>query len=147
MMQFIIARVENIVEKGENAGYQHFLLFSQCFQKAFSSWVSNVIIGWKRLNSRVNCNITFRISRRKHFSDFHWLPYLKLRYTSHNEVEGGIMELPWLSVCLSVDTILSGAFLLQFCTYCSEIYTYVCVHIKLCMCNFHDQTSLSLVVE
>ena len=23
---------ENIVEKGENAGYQHFLLFSQCFQ-------------------------------------------------------------------------------------------------------------------
>ena len=27
-------RVENIVGKGENAGYQHFLLFSQCFQKA-----------------------------------------------------------------------------------------------------------------
>ena len=27
-------RVENIVGKGENAGYQHFLLFPQCFQKA-----------------------------------------------------------------------------------------------------------------
>ena len=27
-------RVENIVRKGENAGYQHFLLFPQCFQKA-----------------------------------------------------------------------------------------------------------------
>ena len=26
--------VENIVGKGENAGYQHFLLFPQCFQKA-----------------------------------------------------------------------------------------------------------------
>ena len=26
--------VENIVRKGENAGYQHFLLFPQCFQKA-----------------------------------------------------------------------------------------------------------------
>ena len=26
--------VENIVGKGENAGYQHFLLFSQSFQKA-----------------------------------------------------------------------------------------------------------------
>ena len=26
-------RIENIVGKGENAGYQHFLLFSQCFQK------------------------------------------------------------------------------------------------------------------
>ena len=26
-------RIENIVGKGENAGYQHFLLFLQCFQK------------------------------------------------------------------------------------------------------------------
>ena len=26
-------RVENIVGKGENAGYQHFLLFAQCFPK------------------------------------------------------------------------------------------------------------------
>ena len=26
-------RVENILEKGENADYQHFLLFLQCFQK------------------------------------------------------------------------------------------------------------------
>ena len=26
-------REENIVEKGENAGYKHFLLFLQCFQK------------------------------------------------------------------------------------------------------------------
>ena len=30
-------RVENIVGKGENAGYQHFLLFPQCFQKYSSS--------------------------------------------------------------------------------------------------------------
>ena len=27
-------RVENTVEKGENAGYQHFLLFPQYFPKA-----------------------------------------------------------------------------------------------------------------
>ena len=33
----VFDRVENIVGKGENAGYQHFLLFPQCFQKA--SWV------------------------------------------------------------------------------------------------------------
>ena len=26
-------RVENIVGKGENAGYQHLLLFQQCFPK------------------------------------------------------------------------------------------------------------------
>ena len=29
--------VENVLEKGENTGYQHFLLFPQCFQKAFST--------------------------------------------------------------------------------------------------------------
>ena len=28
-------QVENIVEKGENAGFQHFLLFPQCFYKSF----------------------------------------------------------------------------------------------------------------
>ena len=27
--------VKNIVGKGENAGYQHFLLLAQCFQKVF----------------------------------------------------------------------------------------------------------------
>ena len=31
--KFLFGLVENIVGKGENAGYQHFLLFSQCFQK------------------------------------------------------------------------------------------------------------------
>ena len=31
--------VENILGNGENAGYQHFLLFPQCFQKS-SSWRS-----------------------------------------------------------------------------------------------------------
>ena len=34
---FNLDRVEKIVGKGENAVYQHFLLFSQCFQKASSS--------------------------------------------------------------------------------------------------------------
>ena len=33
-MKFLFGRAENIVGKGENAGYQHFLLFLQCFQKA-----------------------------------------------------------------------------------------------------------------
>ena len=28
-------KVENIVEKGENVGFQHFLLFPKCFQKTF----------------------------------------------------------------------------------------------------------------
>ena len=32
-LKFGLGIAENIVEKGENAGYQHFLLFPQCFQK------------------------------------------------------------------------------------------------------------------
>ena len=32
-IKFVLGWVENIVVKGENAGYQHFLLFPQCFQK------------------------------------------------------------------------------------------------------------------
>ena len=39
-------RVENIVEKGENAGYQHFLLFPQCFQKPSFSGSLKVGIVW-----------------------------------------------------------------------------------------------------
>ena len=34
MMLSVIDRIENIVGKGENAGYQHLLLFPWCFQKA-----------------------------------------------------------------------------------------------------------------
>ena len=33
-LKFDMGRVENIVGKGENAGYQHFLLFPQYFRKA-----------------------------------------------------------------------------------------------------------------
>ena len=33
MAKFILDKVENIVGKGENAHYEHFLLFPQCFQK------------------------------------------------------------------------------------------------------------------
>ena len=33
LMIYVLDRVENIVGKGENAGYQHFLLFPRCFQK------------------------------------------------------------------------------------------------------------------
>ena len=34
MLQFLRDRVENIMGKAENTGFQHFELFSQCFQKA-----------------------------------------------------------------------------------------------------------------
>ena len=31
--KIVPGRKENLVGKGENAGYQHFLLFPQCFQE------------------------------------------------------------------------------------------------------------------
>ena len=34
MMKFVSDGIESIVGKGENAGYQHFLLFLQSFQNA-----------------------------------------------------------------------------------------------------------------
>ena len=41
-LKFVLGRIENIVGKGENAGYQPFLLFPQCFQKlSFSRGVKN----------------------------------------------------------------------------------------------------------
>ena len=42
MMISVFDRVENIVGKGENAGYQHFLLFPQCFQKPSGSGLLKV---------------------------------------------------------------------------------------------------------
>ena len=31
-MRYVLGKVENTMGKGENAGYQHFLFFSKCFQ-------------------------------------------------------------------------------------------------------------------
>ena len=42
MRIYVFKRAENIVGKGEIAGYQHFLLFALGFQKVFSS---GVIVG------------------------------------------------------------------------------------------------------
>ena len=45
-LKFALGRTENIVGKGENAGYQHFLLFLQCFQKDTFSGSLTVVIVW-----------------------------------------------------------------------------------------------------
>ena len=37
-LKFGLRGVENVVRKGENAGYHHFLLFPQCFLKASFSF-------------------------------------------------------------------------------------------------------------
>ena len=41
--------VENIVRKGENAGYRHFLLFPQCFKKALCQGFYKVSLHSKEL--------------------------------------------------------------------------------------------------
>ena len=45
-LQFALGRVVNIVGKEENAGYQHFLLFPQCFKKHTFSGSLKVEIVW-----------------------------------------------------------------------------------------------------
>ena len=45
-LKFALKRIENIVGKGENTGYQHFLLFPQCFQKASVTGSLKVGIMW-----------------------------------------------------------------------------------------------------
>ena len=46
MAQYFHDRVEKIVGKGESAGYQHFLHFPQCFQKASMPKSLKVEIVW-----------------------------------------------------------------------------------------------------
>ena len=49
MIRLVNDRIKNIVGKGENAGYQHFLLFQQCFPRPFSSGSFIVVIMQQRL--------------------------------------------------------------------------------------------------
>ena len=46
LIRFALERVENIVGKGENAGYQHFLLFPKCFQKSYFHGSLKSVIAW-----------------------------------------------------------------------------------------------------
>ena len=45
-LKFASGRGQNIVGKGENAGYQHFLLFPRCFLNATLSGSLQVGIVW-----------------------------------------------------------------------------------------------------
>ena len=49
MAKIVLDKIENIMGKEENAGYQHFLLFPQCFQKALSSGLLKARIGLQRV--------------------------------------------------------------------------------------------------
>ena len=45
-LEFVLGRLEIIVGEGQNAGHQHFLLFSQCFQKVACTGSLKVLIVW-----------------------------------------------------------------------------------------------------
>ena len=45
-VKFGLGRVENTVGKGENAGYQYFLFFPECFQKPSVSGLLKVETVW-----------------------------------------------------------------------------------------------------
>ena len=47
MIISVFNSVEIIVGKGENAGYQYFLLFPHCFKKASFTDTSKGVIGWE----------------------------------------------------------------------------------------------------
>ena len=49
-LKFVSVRGENMA-KGENAHYQHFLLFPQCFQKASYTASIKVVIVLSRVNN------------------------------------------------------------------------------------------------
>ena len=48
-LKSVLEWLENIVGNGENAGYQHFLLFLKCFQKASFKRLLKVGIMWIRV--------------------------------------------------------------------------------------------------
>ena len=52
MIISVFDRVENIVGKGENAAYHHFLLLPQCFEKAFFPGTSEGVIVRRSVKGR-----------------------------------------------------------------------------------------------
>ena len=60
MTKLVFDRLENIVDKGENASYQHFLLLTHCFQQVSSSgsWKSrNCVLKDQIVNNGVGVPI------------------------------------------------------------------------------------------
>ena len=45
-LKVVLRHVENILGKGENGGWQHFLLFPRCFQKPPYSELLKLVILW-----------------------------------------------------------------------------------------------------
>ena len=71
-LKFVLGRIENIEGKGENDGYQHFLLLPQCFQKASSTGSLKVGIMWDLNMNKFNPlpnNKILDVTKLKAFAD------------------------------------------------------------------------------
>ena len=49
-LKIVLGQLEDTVGKGQNAGYHHFFLFPQCFQKPSFSGSLKVLIVWYAVN-------------------------------------------------------------------------------------------------
>ena len=67
VVQFFLDKIENIVGKGENAGYQHFLLSPQCIQRTLSQVCSKSVLCGKQLSR--HCSIQKTTSSMHPFHD------------------------------------------------------------------------------
>ena len=57
--EVVVSTVENVVGKGENAGYQHFLLFPQCFHSLLSQNCKESALSIKRSTFLLNESVLF----------------------------------------------------------------------------------------
>ena len=71
-MEFVTKRVENIVGKGENAAYQHFLLFLQCLQKLSSIGSLKVTLNGKKLIKFNNTKYRFPVNNINTVGQVEW---------------------------------------------------------------------------
>ena len=70
-LKFVLGREENNVGKGENAGYQHFLLFLRCFQKVLKVGIVQERVNFDmycRLNARLPCLMILGALTRTHLN-------------------------------------------------------------------------------
>ena len=62
----VFDRIENIVGKGENAGYQHFLHVPQCFEKACFSGASKGVLVWEWVKFSVCVRVENIVGKEEH---------------------------------------------------------------------------------
>ena len=63
MIISVFDREENIVGKGENTGYQHFLLFPQCFETASFPDTSKGVIVWEWVKIKNPSSLCYKLKR------------------------------------------------------------------------------------